>query len=252
MKSTFLSLLLIATVLLVPATSLGAPSTQETTMDLSSSITVLGYGTASAVPDSARVNLYIGERPTYGPGDPAIMLVSPGDMEEMRDSLVQKGVKEQDIQINLLSRNYALGPSGFVGEIVFTYSQVDELSGLLQALLDEQTGRRGPYIQGADVLFQVDDCAALEETAMKAALDEARNRATRMAELLELSPGRVISVSEDLSSAGLGPQVGGCIALEGLTSSRGFSFLGISGAMANTPSEVEVGIMLKTTFALEQ
>ncbi len=61
---------------------------------------------------------------------------------------------------------------------------------------------------------------------MKAALDDARQRATRMADLLEMSLGRVIAVFEN-----------------GLPSS--------AGSLVNSPSKVEIAIMLNTTFALE-
>ena len=70
MKSTLLGLLCVLALLMVPATSYGAPRTQEATTDPTTSVTVLGYGAASAAPDSARVYLYIGEQPTYGPGGP--------------------------------------------------------------------------------------------------------------------------------------------------------------------------------------
>ena len=59
MRSTLLGLFCIATLLMVPATSFGAPPTQEATPEATSSITVLGYGTASAAPDSVLVNLYL-------------------------------------------------------------------------------------------------------------------------------------------------------------------------------------------------
>ena len=86
--------------------------------------------------------------------------------------------------------------------------------------------RRGPVIQEASIVILVEDCTTLGKEAMKAALDDARQHATRMADLLEMSLGRVIAVFEN-----------------GLPSSAGF--------LVNSPSKVEIAIMLKTTFALE-
>jgi uncharacterized protein YggE len=251
MKSTLLGLLFIATLLLVPATSYGAPPTQEATSEPTSSITVLGYGTASAAPDSVRVNLYVGEEPTYGPGGPEMSFVEPADLEHVRDFLVEEGIDEDTIKINPLSRNYAYGPSSFAGEVAFTFSELDRLRALLQGLVDEMKSRRGPAIQGANIVFRVEDCASLEGEAMRDALSNARQRATRMAGILEMSPGRVIFVSEDVSPVGAVQPAGGCIAHEEQTSSGGYFTMGGSSSLANSPSEVEVAIMLKVTFALE-
>ena len=162
----------------------------------------MGYGTASAAPDSVRVNLYVGEEPTYGPGGPEMSFVEPADLEHVSEFLVEEGVDEDTIEINLLSRNYAYGPSSFAGEVAFTFSELEGLRALLQALRDEMKNRRGPAIQGANIVFRVEDCASLEGEAMRDALNSARQRATRMAGILEMSPGRVISVSEDVSPVG--------------------------------------------------
>ena len=251
MRSTLLGLFCIATLLMVPATSYGAPPTQEATSEPTSSITVLGYGTASAAPDSVRVNLYVGDEPTYGPGGPEMSFVEPADLEHVRDFLVEEGVEEDTIKINLLSRNYVYGPSSFAGEVAFTFSELDRLRALLQALLDEMKSRRGPAIQGANIVFRVEDCASLEGEAMRDALNNARQRATRMAGILEMSLGRVMSVSEDVSPVGAIRQAGGCIAHEAQASPGGYILMGAASSLANSPSEVEVAIMLKATFALE-
>lgn len=251
MKRTFLTLLLIASLLSVPATGLGAPPNQEASSELLMSVTVLGYGAASAPPDSVSVNLYIGEQPTYGPGGPQLSFVEPEDLEEVSEFLVDQGIDVESIEINYLSRNYAYGPSSFAGEVAFSFNELDRLLDLMQGLLDEMEGRRGPTIQGANMVFRVEDCAALELEAMRAALDDARQRASRMAGLLEMSLGRVISVSEDVSPVGAIRPAGGCIAHAGQTSVGGYYLMGSSSSLANTPSEVEVAIMLKATFSLE-
>ena len=252
MKSTLLSLLFLATLLLTPTTIYGAAPTQQATSELTPSITVLGYGTASAIPDSVHVDLFIGEQPTYGPGGPEMSFFEPADLEFVREYLIEEGVDVDTIRINFLSRNFAYGPSSFAGEVAFSYSELDHLRTLLQDLLDEMKSSRGPSIQGANIVFRLEDCPSLEQEAMRAALDDARQRATRMAELLEMTLGSVISVSEDVSPVGAVRPAGGCIAHVGQTSPGGYNFIGGPSSLANTPSDVEVGIMVKVTFALEK
>ena len=98
----------------------------------------------------------------------------------------------------------------------------------------------------------VEDCAALEEEAMQAALNDARTRAARMAGLLEMTPGPISSLSEDISSSGVSAPAGGCITLESLESSGFYRFFGSAGSAAtNSMNEVEVAISLKAAFTLE-
>ncbi len=250
MKRLLLYLLLFALLLIVPSTTLGASTGQGDSSDPPMSITVLGYGTASAAPDSVRVNLYIGDQPTYGPGGPELSFVEPADLDEVGDFLAEQGIDVDTIEINYLSRNYSYGPSSFAGEVAFSFDELDRLLSLMQDLVDEMEGRRGPTIQGANMVFRVEDCAALELDAMRVALDDARQRASRMASLLDMSLGRVISVSEDVSPVGAIRPAGGCIAHAGQTATGGYYLMGSASSLENSPSEVEVAIMLKATFTL--
>lgn len=252
MKSILLGLLCAATVLLVPVTSRAARPAQEGAPG--PAITVLGYGTAAAAPDSVLVTLYIGEEPFYGPRGPEVTIVDPADLEHVRDFLIGMGVDRDVIEVNFLSRSYAFGPSNYGGEVMFSYSDLDNLRTLLQALLDEMVERRGPTIEGANIVFLVEDCPALEKEAMKAALNDARQRALQMAEIMETGLGRVIAVSEDVSPSSAVRPAGGCIVFKGQRTSGGYTVyttLGGAGSLTNAPSKVEVAIMLKATFALE-
>ena len=254
MKNLLVGLLCVVALLLIPAASYGAPRTQEATPDITTSITVLGYGSASSAPDRARVQLLISERPSFGPGgpgSPGLVLPDSDDLELVRDYLVENGVDGDTIQIDLFSSNFPYGPSNFASEITFTYAELDSLRALLQKLVDELEARPGPIIQSAQVVFLVEDCAALEEAAMQAALDDARQRATRLAGLLDMTRGRVIAVNEDHASAIAIGASGGCIALDGLASFGIDTFLSGSSPLVNTAARVEVGILLKMTFALD-
>lgn len=254
MKTTLLGLLCVATFLLVPAASRAAPPAHEALPIPITGITVLGYGTAAAAPDSVRVTLHIGEEPTYGPGGPEMSIIDPADLEHVRDLLVEKGIEESVIEVNFLSRSYSYGPSNYGGAVTFSYSELDNLRTLLQTLLDEMKARRGPAIQGAGIVFLVEDCATLEKEAMKNALNDARQRALQMADLLEMSLGHIIAVSEDVLPSSAARPAGGCIAFNGQRTSGGYTAytsLGSAGSLTNSPSKVEVAIMLKATFALD-
>ena len=251
MKSTLLGLLCVLALVTVPSTSYGAPPAEEPLPELATSVTVLGYSTASAAPESVRVQLQIGDQPSFATGAQGLTLPDSDELELVGDFLVENGVDEDTIQIDLFSSNIPYGPSNFGSKITFTYAEPSRLSALLKKLRDKMAARRGPTILNAEVVFLVEECAALEEAAMQGALDNARQRAARMAGLLEMTLGWVISVSEDHTSTVALGTTGGCIALDGLASFGMDLFVRGASPLVNTASKVEVGILLKATFALE-
>lgn len=246
MKSRTVVLLCLLALLLVPAIGYGASAVEE-----GATLTALGYGTASAPPDSVRVNLYVGEEPSYGPGGPELAFVQPADLEEVQDLLIENGVDKETIEIDPFSTAYTYGSSSPSGEISFIYSDVVGLRAMLQAVLDEMEDARGPNIRAARFIFMVEDCAALEKEAMQAALNSARTRAARLAAQLEMTPGPVREVSEDIASTRVAAPGGGCIAHESLESPGGYGLAYGAGLPTNSMNEVEVAVSLKATFALE-
>ncbi len=70
--------------------------------------------------------------------------------------------------------------------------------------------------------------------------------------LLEMTPGPIRSLSEDISSSGAAAPAGGCIAFASLESPGLYRFFGNAGSTAtNSMNEVEIAISLKAAFALE-
>ena len=245
MRARTVVILCLLALLLVPATGYGASAVEE-----GATLTALGYGAASAPPDSVRVNLYVGEEPAYGPGGPELAFAQPADLEEVQDLLIEQGVDEETVEIDIFSSDYAYSSSRS-GEVSFIYADIAGLRAMLQAVLDAMESRRGPNIRAARLIFMVENCAALEEEAMQAALNNARARAARLAAQLEMTPGPVRDVSEDIASTGVAAPGGGCIAHESLESPGGYGFAYGAGLPTNSMNEVEVAVSLKATFALD-
>ena len=129
MKSRTVVILCLLALLVVPATGYGASPVKE-----GATITALGYGAASAPPDSVRVSLYIGEEPTYGPGGPKLSFVQPADLEEVQALLLEMAVDEESVEVDIFSGDYGYGGSSKSGEVSFIYSDVAGLRAMLQSV----------------------------------------------------------------------------------------------------------------------
>lgn len=217
-------------------------------------IAMLGYGTASAVPDSVRVRLHVTVEPTYGPGGPELAFVELADLEVVREALVKHGVDADAIEIDQFSSSYRYGPSSRAGEFSFIFSDVPGLRTFLDSILEDLEDQRGPKISAASFVFLAENCEELEARAMQAAFDDARARAAKMAAILGKTPGNVVSISEQISARGANSPAESCIGLEMMDGAGGYSayqVLSNSGRIANSMLKVEVGIMLNATFTLE-
>lgn len=214
-------------------------------------ITVLGYGSASAPPDSVLVKLFVSEEPIFRPGGPVLQFVQTADLEDVRDALVELGIESDAIEINPFTRDFVYGPEASAGELIFTYTNVPGLRSLLESLLDEMEDRRGPNVSGVQFDFRVDDCKSLETEAMRAAVADARDRAERLAETFGMTAGKVISISEDVSLSDSDVAVVGCIAKRRTGSPSGIGLFDGRAGGTNSVVKVEIGILVKTTFTLE-
>lgn len=246
MKRTVLPLIVALTLLLTPAIASAESSPAE-----GASITILGYGSASAAPDSVRIRFNISHEPIYGPGGPELKFVDLLDLEAVRDTLVKHGIPADEIAIDSFNSDYRYGPSNNAGQISFIFSDVPGLRTFLDSILEDLEDQRGPNINGARFVFLVENCEELETQAMQAAFDDARARAAKMAAILGKTPGSVISISEEISLQGANLPAESCI---GLNITSGYSVYPVFsnlGSAANSMLEVKIGIMLKATFTLE-
>lgn len=251
MKNRFLVMLCALVLALLPTTSLAASAVEESLPDPEPTLSVLGFGTASAVPDSVQVKMQLGQEPSFGPGGPQFEIPDPAGLDLVRSYLIENGVAESSIQVGFFSRSFPLGMLMPGSSISFAYPDPDGLRDFLQSMVDDLATERGPAIQDVQFAYLVNDCGAIEEAAMKAALDNARKRAETLADLLQMSVGRVISVSEENSANIAVGASGGCIALTGLRSFGIDSVMGMMSPLTNSVEKAEVGILLRATFALE-
>lgn len=248
MKRIILPLIVALAILVTPPAAFAEspPAEGET-------VTILGYGTASAPPDAVSVRLHVSLEPTYGPGGPELAFIDLAELEIVRDALIEHGLDADDLEMDPFSSSYSYGPSGQAGEFRFVYSDVAGLRTFLDLVLEYLDDNKGPKLNAASFVFLVEDCGALEAQAMQAAFDDARARAETLAAVLGKTPGNVISVSEETSSQGADSPVKGCISLDVLEGSGGNLryFSGTSSGLENSILKVEVGILLEATFSLE-
>ena len=72
MKNRFLVIVCALALALLPAASLSASAAEELLPDPEPTLSVLGFGTASAVPDSVQVKVQLGQEPSFGPGGASV------------------------------------------------------------------------------------------------------------------------------------------------------------------------------------
>ncbi len=105
-------------------------------------------------------------------------------------------------------------------------------------------------ISSGGVLYGVADCGAVEAAAQQAALDDARNRAERLAKLLGVTLGEVVGAS---TADYFTPGVEGCLGQGSsyiISSGYGGLSLTVPNFDASQPAEVEVYSSLIVTYEI--
>ncbi len=229
------------------AASGGAALAQQTVPN-ESTITVSGYGSASAPADEVFVRLTTGGESSYGPSGPEFEPMDERDMQTMVDLLVEAGVDEETVFTDSFARsNYGSYPAG---EVSFTYGEPGNLNEFLGDYQSEMESSRGPQVGAGAAIFLIDDCAATETEAIQMALEDARSRAERMAAEAGVELGEIVSLSEGPSGAidvfGAS-STGGCAAIEAATRQSSF---GIGGPGLNSADRVDVSVVVQVVYAM--
>jgi len=232
----------------------GAPLLQQGT----DGITVQGYGSATADADSAIIELYFSHNGPVGdisqgrsePGfsgaadsvAPDVQEVAPiteADLQPVIDAVAGAGVAGDKIQ--------------FVGQSYFdkfyssatlraTVDNVDSVDAVVQAANDASAGLSGITVNGTNVSYTVSDCTALEEAAMKAAVEDAGERAQVFGRALGVGVGAVKGASNYSYFGGTPCDPGfypGPYPLGGITYAEG------------QPREVQVIANISVTYAIQ-
>jgi uncharacterized protein YggE len=232
----------------------GAPLLQQG----SDGITIQGYGSATADADSAIIELYFSRNGPAGdassgqsepgfsggaePVAPDVQEVAPiseADLQSVIDAIAGAGVARDKIQ--------------FVGQASFdkfyssatlraTVDNVDSVDAVVKAANDASAALAGITVNGTNVSYTVGDCTALEEAAMKAAVEDAGERAQVFGRALGVGVGAVKGASNYSYFGGTPCDPGfypGPYPLGGITYAEG------------QPREVQVIANISVTYAIQ-
>jgi uncharacterized protein YggE len=168
-------------------------------------ITVSGYGTATVEADMAVVEFYFG---SYGavPGreDPVEpdspsgggtstgttadgAVISEEDLQPVIDALVSAGIPREDIEF--LGSNYYYDAYWSSATLRVTVRDLDVLGDAVGAATEASLTLGDISLQSTYISYMVEDCAALEEAALAAAVDDAEERADAFASALGVTKG---------------------------------------------------------------
>jgi len=182
---------------------MGGDSTgqQATTTD-NTGITVQGYGSASADADSAIVEFSFsnnggGVIPAPAPSSPGTGSAEPITREKLQpviDALTGAGVSNDDIE--LLSQSYYYDAYYSSATLRATIKDLGILDSAVQAAQSAAAGTRGVTLNATNVIYTLQNSEALERAAAQAAVEDAADRATVLADVLKVNLGSVSGASD--------------------------------------------------------
>ena len=184
----------------------GAPLLQQGT----NGITVQGFGSATADADSAIVEFYFsrsgpietgsaqsepgfsGGAEPVPPQQQEVQPITEADLQPVIDAIVAAGVSRDDIEF--VSQPY-FDKYYSSATLRLTVKNIDSVDAVVQAGNAAAAGLSGIFVNGTNVSYTVNDCTALEEAAMKAAVEDAGERAQIFGRALGVSVGSVTGAS---------------------------------------------------------
>lgn len=175
-------------------------------------ITVQGFGSATAQADRAVLELFFGSEavsrvkpmPEPAPGfpegetapempspPPEVTPITEDDLQPVIEAIVAQGVDRDDIEV--LTEFY--DPYFSSATVRVTVGDVAAVDGIVEAARTAAEGLEEIGLQSTSVLYTVSDCLALERAAMRAAVDDAGQRAAAFAQVLGVGLGPVVGAS---------------------------------------------------------
>ena len=228
--------LLIAIVVLCVAFPLNAASAQETyPLD---TITVIGTGSASGSPDIA--NIQIGVETINSDISEAFSEANT-TIEEVISAMTEAGVDREDIRtsgLNIFSQQ----PPGESNQPV-EYRVTNQVHVTVRDLSNVEEVINAAVEAGANNIFgfnlAIEDRASLESEARSAAVEDARQRAEEMANLLDVELGGVLVANEGGAEGG-SPFI---------AQSEAFGMGGSGGAVVET-GQLTVNMQVQLTYQI--
>ncbi|MGV9827033.1 MULTISPECIES: SIMPL domain-containing protein [unclassified Gordonia (in: high G+C Gram-positive bacteria)] len=173
--------------------------------DKTRTVTVVGSGKVTGVPDTLRAD--VGVEAT-GPDVSTALNESNATVKKVTDAVVAAGVDRKDVatQNVSLTPQYSTPAPGGTNEITgyqasntirITMHDTAKASQVLSAAATAG----GDSTRINNVAFSIDDDSTLLEQARKAAFDDARTRASQYASLAGDSLGKVITITESSGDA---------------------------------------------------
>ena len=206
----------------------------------SNTITVVGYGTASGVPDQADLNL--GVTATRSTVRDAVTAAG-NDMNKLLGAMRSVGVQDKNIQTTSLSvyQQTTCCPQNVTGytaasQITIAVPRVASATGIIESAVDAV----GNDLQINGVMLSLSDPNPMVKSARDAAMKDADARAQDWARLSGHHVGGLISVSEVIPAAPSYTCAGGC----------GKGAAGGGGGVAIMPGQTMVTITVAATYEL--
>ena len=236
------TLAIVAAIMLSAIPTAAARPSQAGESSFPKTITVVGSGSASAVPDVATANIGVD---TQAASPEAATSQNDESLQAVLAALKAAGIEEKDIQTayyNLYAEQ-RFDPATGQPTGQFTYRVSASLSVKLRDLAQVGAVLGNAVKAGANnisgVYFSIEDTARLQEAARAKAVADAKTRAQALAQLSGVQLGEVVSVSEVITGVP-GPVYYETAAREGLG----------GGGAPIQPGQLEVSMQVQVSFAI--
>ncbi|MCS6846558.1 MAG: SIMPL domain-containing protein [Anaerolineae bacterium] len=214
---------------------------QQNNQPFRRTVTVIGVGRATASPDIARVTLGVD---IVNPRLSAALTEANRKMAAIMTALEKAGVEKKDIQtaeFNVFPQQ-SYGPSGpgpitgyrVINTVRVTVRDLDNAGAVLDAAINAGANT----IQG--LVFTIENVKAIEADARKGAMADAKAKAEALAGEAGAKVGRVLTISEIVSSGGPLPVIAAAPAAEGL-----------GGGVSITPGTQDVTVQVQVSYEIE-
>lgn len=225
-------------------------------------ITVTGYGSASAPADQATIILALAES-NYGPPTTLQPGATPGASERRAatpavNALVQAGIAEANIDVivgpSVDSFGGYGGPASALLRFTIDNPSPEQISEIIDAATVGAADER-LLLGRVGVQYKVEDCSPLLREARENALEDAHERASLQAELMDVSLGSITG-SRDVRTESDAMILGGPILLSscapGAEASNRYAPFNLPTFDPTAPADVLVTMNMDVSFGIEE